>query len=797
MPKKSYTVIIQIDLNTIDCPGVWLCPKGKAFLKVCLFGVADVTKDVDPFFPLVIRERFIFEKDFKEVSSAYELHDKIGRSVISIELLQCPVGSPGCVKLAIFNSLLADLLHPYSSCFAKPPDTSGIELLFTTCKIFPGIIAPKADVSLKVVVADMNEDVTRPNVRRMPLKLRKGDTKRQQSVCHSKNGLNCGCFSRNGAQPRELQQPNSGDGITNEPNAFAGRATPYRSSTDYRPKTSQFYPKPPSRLTPHNQKRLGQYRGPQKPIQPLMQNKKPQLTQKEPDYEEEPDTNWAKVNFGVAFGPGEFKDDQNDGNTWVSSDWEYNWDGQKGNKNKGKRKTILSARRHKLSANEKYNPMEGREDAYGDEAIKREMYECKKLLKDYNPDDVRNDPELKIKYDNCVKNIEWLQKYGGKSSSSDKLLTSTEELGQAANKRAMALPCHGKCCKCKEEQGGTGPGKSIDHEGQTYKERQSWDRDLLSPINEQSEWFPRKEWEKERQREVKRKKERFWEHERVIHERDRRSQHVRGNGMPDGPRPDGKDEQEQRQRERERRRFEEVIRQHKARERMSRLQQESSSDQELDESIGSVDGLQRTVRPSEAPRGEPPRAEKRVFSPERVSKPSTNTTKQTRPSTSPYSGIRQDQMVPGPTTKRMPTPPQFPKRNDERKSPEPPQRPPISNSRPDKGDSAEDHCDCDLCEQYQELYNPTSHPCPRFHKTTKNTDRDTPLKNSGAGAKKLVSSRKSTRGNSNNGNSRKIDRNRDRQNEQCGLSSCDGPIDIETIEEMNAIQKFYYGKKEM
>uniref|UniRef100_A0A0A9XRB6 Spermatogenesis-associated protein 6 n=1 Tax=Lygus hesperus TaxID=30085 RepID=A0A0A9XRB6_LYGHE len=193
--SKLYNVSIYLDINTVSCPGVWLCPKGKAFLKICLFGVSDLTKEVDPFFPLIFKERFHFQKVFKNINSVYELHDKLGRSIISLELLQCPIGSAGCVKLALFNALLSDILHPYTTCFSKPLHTSGLELLFTTCKVFPGIIAPKADVSTKVMVTDTLDGGRSMKMQGMRSRsVNDDEKKRQHKVCHTKNNTNCRCF---------------------------------------------------------------------------------------------------------------------------------------------------------------------------------------------------------------------------------------------------------------------------------------------------------------------------------------------------------------------------------------------------------------------------------------------------------------------------------------------------------------------------------------------------------------------------------------------------------------------------
>ncbi|XP_073977029.1 uncharacterized protein isoform X12 [Rhodnius prolixus] len=62
MSRKVYNVSIFLDLHGVSCPGVWLCPKGTILVKISLFGVSEVSKQVKPVFPLRFNERFHFQK---------------------------------------------------------------------------------------------------------------------------------------------------------------------------------------------------------------------------------------------------------------------------------------------------------------------------------------------------------------------------------------------------------------------------------------------------------------------------------------------------------------------------------------------------------------------------------------------------------------------------------------------------------------------------------------------------------------------------------------------------------------
>lgn len=206
MFSKVYNVSVFFDLLSVNCPGVWLCPKGTVFIKVTMFGVSDVTKEVGPTFPLVFNERFTFHKAFKQLASLGNLHRELETSRISMELLQFPAAKNDPIRLAIFSSTLADILYTPLTGYKSKETSADLDLLFCPCSIFPGIIAPKAEVSTKLAIVETTEKVSADGKHSMiPATVssrsctmrKKTDAKiiRQHPVCHTKNNVYCKCLN--------------------------------------------------------------------------------------------------------------------------------------------------------------------------------------------------------------------------------------------------------------------------------------------------------------------------------------------------------------------------------------------------------------------------------------------------------------------------------------------------------------------------------------------------------------------------------------------------------------------------
>lgn len=61
----------------VSCPGVWLRSNNEIYLTICLFGKYQRTSLIEPVFPLVVMERFKFEKIFYTAIDPAEVSDML------------------------------------------------------------------------------------------------------------------------------------------------------------------------------------------------------------------------------------------------------------------------------------------------------------------------------------------------------------------------------------------------------------------------------------------------------------------------------------------------------------------------------------------------------------------------------------------------------------------------------------------------------------------------------------------------------------------------------------------------
>ncbi|XP_051154643.1 uncharacterized protein LOC127277507 isoform X2 [Leptopilina boulardi] len=200
MSGRGFCIKVEIDLHAITCPGVWLCPNGKVALRINTLKSSIESHRISPIFPLLFHDKFTFKMVFRGVTSLAALQCSLEDEFFYAELLQWTENSTGFVILSTFETNLADLLYP-SSCFKGLLAGVDVDLLMEPTKFFPGILAPKIEVSTKTMVeeivgiCDSNATgafVMNPKVihsKNASNINRKQPTKgiiRQRKVCHSK-----------------------------------------------------------------------------------------------------------------------------------------------------------------------------------------------------------------------------------------------------------------------------------------------------------------------------------------------------------------------------------------------------------------------------------------------------------------------------------------------------------------------------------------------------------------------------------------------------------------------------------
>ncbi|XP_046823180.1 uncharacterized protein LOC124426022 [Vespa crabro] len=151
MTGRGFFVKIQLNLHAVSCPGVWLCPNGKITLKINTLNSNRESHRIAPVFPLLLHEKFTFEKMFSHVVTLTELQHSLEQEFFFAELVQWVTPSGRGVILATFETNLVDLLYP-TSCFKGLLARVDIDLLMEPSKYFPGIIAPKIEVSTKTII---------------------------------------------------------------------------------------------------------------------------------------------------------------------------------------------------------------------------------------------------------------------------------------------------------------------------------------------------------------------------------------------------------------------------------------------------------------------------------------------------------------------------------------------------------------------------------------------------------------------------------------------------------------------
>lgn len=148
-----YLLSLNVFIDKITCPGVWLCPNGDVVLKVYCLDLKRKTRRVYPKFPLLFSEELLFQKVYADDLSA--VIDSIRAEFIQMELIQWVNSNAGIgVVLSKFNQSLNEILD---ICIVGGTLSSSckIDLLMRRTDYFPGIISPKISTSVKLTVEQM------------------------------------------------------------------------------------------------------------------------------------------------------------------------------------------------------------------------------------------------------------------------------------------------------------------------------------------------------------------------------------------------------------------------------------------------------------------------------------------------------------------------------------------------------------------------------------------------------------------------------------------------------------------
>ncbi|XP_013177712.1 PREDICTED: spermatogenesis-associated protein 6 isoform X3 [Papilio xuthus] len=194
MPKVI-ELTIQIDVQKVSCPGVWLCQSGRVSLIVFALGTSYQTCMLPPVFPLMFKDVFYFQKRFRETCALNNICCLLKNETIYCELVQWADSceSDKCMLLAQYLGALNDILFPPNTC-----STDGVDLLMRRTKGFPGILSPKIEISTKVRIDEiLNQKNKVPNGPVCNCEPGSdADGSRQKPVCHSPLYHRARCYGR-------------------------------------------------------------------------------------------------------------------------------------------------------------------------------------------------------------------------------------------------------------------------------------------------------------------------------------------------------------------------------------------------------------------------------------------------------------------------------------------------------------------------------------------------------------------------------------------------------------------------
>ncbi|XP_050342901.1 spermatogenesis-associated protein 6 isoform X1 [Nymphalis io] len=185
MPK-IIELTIEIEVQKVSCPGVWLCQDGRVSLTVLALGTSYHTCLLPPVFPLSFKDIFYFRKRFQESCALNNICCLLKGETIYCELVQwCDdCSTDDCVILAQYLGALNDVLFPPNMCSAD-----GVDLLMRRSKDFPGILSPKIEIATKVRIDEIwNQQEHNMFNKGKPCHcnpLSDVEKTRQKQVCHS------------------------------------------------------------------------------------------------------------------------------------------------------------------------------------------------------------------------------------------------------------------------------------------------------------------------------------------------------------------------------------------------------------------------------------------------------------------------------------------------------------------------------------------------------------------------------------------------------------------------------------
>jgi len=152
MPRRALRCVVDLQLNLVSAPGVWLPCKEDVYLSVSLFSQYRNTRLLTSCFPLLIHEKFRFEKTYYTAVDPAHVADLLADELVIFELVQLSEYSDGAVRLASYSTNARDFLYPYPT-LAPSYSAHDREVLMCRTVAFPGI-SPKLEFATTTLIKE-------------------------------------------------------------------------------------------------------------------------------------------------------------------------------------------------------------------------------------------------------------------------------------------------------------------------------------------------------------------------------------------------------------------------------------------------------------------------------------------------------------------------------------------------------------------------------------------------------------------------------------------------------------------
>ncbi|XP_076462969.1 spermatogenesis-associated protein 6-like isoform X1 [Babylonia areolata] len=152
MPRKAYRCVVNLTLNKVTAPGVWLPSQEDVYLSVSLFGQYQTTRLLLSVFPLLVHEKLRFEKTYYTALDLADAADYLHDELVIFELVQLSEYTDGLVRLASFSSNVGEFLQPFPF-HADSCSSADHEILLSRTIAFNGI-SPKLSFSTRTFIKE-------------------------------------------------------------------------------------------------------------------------------------------------------------------------------------------------------------------------------------------------------------------------------------------------------------------------------------------------------------------------------------------------------------------------------------------------------------------------------------------------------------------------------------------------------------------------------------------------------------------------------------------------------------------